>query len=902
MVSEGGGGSDVKLELVSMTQLEGRGEGSGGREGWKSEGLESVYDPCFVLPLMDWALRVAGAPAQAVCECGLLAYALVSTSSLQRSTRIFGYSCLQQLLSSLMQDKKGTDGHFSQRKQLALLLRCLRDGLEVPLQRIPCAVAVPLARASEIMVSNPGSDVYRAVNSFLLRRPYVRLREIPLINSLFTGVRVSGGGGGASNLGATAHIDPASAAKTRVWLLRGLRDGLRTSEDMGLIAKERTIPLLLAMTDCPLGESDLAVQGLVLDIMIRLASLERSGVRYLLNTVGLVAWCRAMLGRGVGWIAGAKIGRKRGEWQAPSSKTALPPQARARLLGLLRRLLDAGLRLPARPLLLLEEFALLCPEVVVSCRVGGGAGTKEGALVVAEGVALLEEIQRAIAVRAEEGVAFNQGSTAEDGNSRSEMGVQERNGTGGLGGAWRDEQSRGGKTSIGLTVEEAHSLCKAVETAATYAASSTPTSALIPSYAVSVSPRTLRLKLLALLSSPGALDTRVCRGVEAKTDDSSMAGEVVDAEALIRWCLITAHGFFTSLSGAELQERGNTGIPGGGGWKRGAKDCLWVPPSETASETEAAAVASHGALCIAHGLLCRGDKMLGAGLALSLGSDPSIALSLLSLPFMSLSLHSSIGCARVFGMASSAALAIAIPTGPPALGSMGTDASARRSTSVSPSPLLLALEPTVRKAIAVAEEDRGSEILGIKLAHDSPYLSPSPRSTVLGWLTMTATYVLKVALEDQTDSVTRSFQGGAENGNFAEGAVTGARDSSAAQACHLVVKAVPQGLKRESCVMVFVQSVQKSLEPFLPPSSGGPGQGSSECGVGEVGDLDRGVGMSRGADHPVDAGTIMSPQAMRRASEAGRAGSGLGKRRAGEDMTRSSGKRSRRRTAGGKKR
>lgn len=40
----------------------------------------------------------------------------------------------------------------------------MRDGIERPLQRVPCALAVVLARAGEVLASSPGSEVYRAVN------------------------------------------------------------------------------------------------------------------------------------------------------------------------------------------------------------------------------------------------------------------------------------------------------------------------------------------------------------------------------------------------------------------------------------------------------------------------------------------------------------------------------------------------------------------------------------------------------------------------------------------------------------------------------------------------------------------------------------------------------------------
>lgn len=42
--------------------------------------------------------------------------------------------------------------------------RSLRDGVESPLERVPCAVAVVLAKGSEALASSPGSEIYRVVN------------------------------------------------------------------------------------------------------------------------------------------------------------------------------------------------------------------------------------------------------------------------------------------------------------------------------------------------------------------------------------------------------------------------------------------------------------------------------------------------------------------------------------------------------------------------------------------------------------------------------------------------------------------------------------------------------------------------------------------------------------------
>ncbi|CAM9715239.1 unnamed protein product, partial [Ectocarpus sp. 4 AP-2014] len=271
---------------------------------------DQIYDPCFVLPLLEWGLRSAIVKAQAVCESLLLGYVIMATSSLSLSTRASAYSCLFHLLEALQEQeaktaslwtaassgggggaagfkaRKAAEAAFRQRPQLTLLLRCLRDGVETPLQRVPCAVAVVLAKASEALASSPGSEVYRVVNSFLLHRPFVRLDELPLFDVLFTGVqqgeggRDGGRGGHGDTLGATSASDPGAASnKARVWMLRALRDGLRTSEDLELAAGKRAVPLLLAMADSPVGNGDAAIQELIVDILGRVSSLERSGAR-----------------------------------------------------------------------------------------------------------------------------------------------------------------------------------------------------------------------------------------------------------------------------------------------------------------------------------------------------------------------------------------------------------------------------------------------------------------------------------------------------------------------------------------------------------------------------------------------------------------------------------------------
>lgn len=70
-------------------------------------------------------------------------------------------------------------------------------------------------------------------SSFLLHRPCIRLNELPLFDTLFTGVQPGEAGRSASGGGAlsSSAYDPSvAAAKSRLWILRALRDGKNRKE------------------------------------------------------------------------------------------------------------------------------------------------------------------------------------------------------------------------------------------------------------------------------------------------------------------------------------------------------------------------------------------------------------------------------------------------------------------------------------------------------------------------------------------------------------------------------------------------------------------------------------------------------------------------------------------------
>jgi trimeric autotransporter adhesin len=227
--------------------------------------------------------------------------------------------------------------------------------------------------------------------SFLLRRPCIRATELPFFTALYTGSSSSGSSSGASATNAAvtaaatgnASSNSSSIAKARTWALRLLRDGLRTSQDLGLAARKHAAPLLLALFDAPPAAvqshnnssstnnssgstNEEPQQLLALQVLTALAGLKRGGARYLLCRVGVVAWARLVLSRDSEHASSTSSSSKRAGNTAVSifqQQSLLTSAVKASLLTLLTELLEAGLALRTRPSLLLEEYLLLAPAV-----------------------------------------------------------------------------------------------------------------------------------------------------------------------------------------------------------------------------------------------------------------------------------------------------------------------------------------------------------------------------------------------------------------------------------------------------------------------------------------------------------------------------------------------------------
>ncbi|KAJ2741650.1 hypothetical protein GGI20_005038 [Coemansia sp. BCRC 34301] len=142
-----------------------------------------VYDPQFILA---WVWTVVASRVQVdirrLFECNAAGLALVALSSADPRTRKLAYYILDILYARVAEAK-----NLSGQRQYLLLLDALRNAIversEAEFPRIPYAITIFVATSLNVMM-HPEHAMFADVNQLLLRRPYLRLSDIPLLRTV----------------------------------------------------------------------------------------------------------------------------------------------------------------------------------------------------------------------------------------------------------------------------------------------------------------------------------------------------------------------------------------------------------------------------------------------------------------------------------------------------------------------------------------------------------------------------------------------------------------------------------------------------------------------------------------------------------------------------------------------
>lgn len=237
-----------------------------------------IYDVAFLIPLLDHLLSMFQCalieddpeedtvilPCREVVTTGALSLLLKGLSSECEQIRKHAAAALRrfgQLASRATL--------FRERSQIILLLRSVRYAVASPGTRVCGLITSFLAESAQLML-NPAHALYPMVNSFLLKRPSVDVKDVPMFYELFnTGEEGSGG------------------TLCRSWMLRVLAQGVHSKADLHVLARRYVLSSVLAFLGNPLISAK--EKGLALELLDRVVAVRPEGAVALVN-VGIFPW------------------------------------------------------------------------------------------------------------------------------------------------------------------------------------------------------------------------------------------------------------------------------------------------------------------------------------------------------------------------------------------------------------------------------------------------------------------------------------------------------------------------------------------------------------------------------------------------------------------------------------
>ncbi|XP_015600464.1 nucleolar pre-ribosomal-associated protein 1 [Cephus cinctus] len=228
---------------------------------------DSVYDPAFYLPLLSYLLSDNNVVAcHKVTKSGALALALLSCSSICEQTRMAGFTVISRFyfhLEATSSKEKLLWMHFvdSLKNGIALSESGLRN------IRLSSLVTTFLARTS-LVTTQPLNPLYSPLQSFLMAKPALDINTIPEFLQLFH----------SSEIEHEAH---------RHWILRVIRDGIKTEADMEMALKCFLFKMLLDFYSCALSTSKTKI--LILEVLESTVKLQKAAW-ILVSGYALLPW------------------------------------------------------------------------------------------------------------------------------------------------------------------------------------------------------------------------------------------------------------------------------------------------------------------------------------------------------------------------------------------------------------------------------------------------------------------------------------------------------------------------------------------------------------------------------------------------------------------------------------
>lgn len=238
------------------------------RTSFPKEHAEITYDPRFLVPFLWHTLSqddLKPGDWMRLVENGLLSLLLAALASSDDGLRQTARAALKVALAKL---EKAT---FKEKDELVLVITHAKHCIFSPAgEPLPALSALILAH-SLAFIGQTESTLYPATERFLLQRPLLDQKDVPMFYLLFF----------------STGDEP---VEDRRWLLRFLADGLVRSQDWKVLRRRQTFELCAGLMQASQGDGPM--RRLVLQFLVRATSIPAAG-RELVARNGLVGWIGA---------------------------------------------------------------------------------------------------------------------------------------------------------------------------------------------------------------------------------------------------------------------------------------------------------------------------------------------------------------------------------------------------------------------------------------------------------------------------------------------------------------------------------------------------------------------------------------------------------------------------------
>lgn len=226
---------------------------------------DEIYDPAFVMSSVSSAVGhfQQGSDIRPLISSNALGVVVMCLSSMQEEVRRVARSLLAAFCRIL---KAST---FKEQPQVLWLLQSLQNAAGDEAQdRIPSIIAIFVAQGLSIQM-NSSNVLYYRLNNFLLARPTLDLKDIPLFYNLL-------------------NSDGDDYRRDQKMILHMIKSGLSTDSDYSLFRRRHVFDLILNLYQS--GSADNATKRLVLETIYQAAKASPRVATDLLTHRGVLAW------------------------------------------------------------------------------------------------------------------------------------------------------------------------------------------------------------------------------------------------------------------------------------------------------------------------------------------------------------------------------------------------------------------------------------------------------------------------------------------------------------------------------------------------------------------------------------------------------------------------------------